>query len=43
MNKQVSLGFKKILDIIKPEDSRITLTMLVANQRNTAYYEIQLQ
>jgi hypothetical protein len=29
----LSLGFKKILDIIKPEDSKITITMLVADTR----------
>jgi len=29
----LSLGFKKILDIIKPEDSRMTLTMLAADTR----------
>jgi hypothetical protein len=29
----LSLSFKKILDIIKPEDSKITITMLVADTR----------
>jgi len=29
----LSLGFKKMLDIIKPEDSRMTLTMLAADTR----------
>jgi hypothetical protein len=29
----LSLGFKKILDIIKPEDSKITITMLAADTR----------
>jgi hypothetical protein len=29
----LSLGFKKILDIIKPEDSRMTITMLAADTR----------
>jgi len=29
----LSLGFKKLLDIIKPEDSRMTITMLAADIR----------
>jgi hypothetical protein len=29
----LSLGFKKILDIIKPEDSKMTITMLAADTR----------
>ncbi len=29
----LSLGFKKILDILKPEDSKITITMLAADTR----------
>jgi hypothetical protein len=29
----LSLGFKKILDIIKPEDSKITITMLASDTR----------
>jgi len=29
----LSLGFKKILDILKPEDSKMTLTMLAADTR----------
>ncbi|MFH1322469.1 MAG: hypothetical protein ABIH80_01365 [Methanobacteriota archaeon] len=29
----LSLGFKKILDILKPENSKITITMLAADAR----------
>lgn len=29
----LSLGFKKILDIIKPEDNKMTITMLAADTR----------